>query len=235
MISRGAHLCEQPSLRKLGRDSAVCALLLLACLPMASAQSPAPNVDQYFAMGVKLQQQEKFRAAQNACEAVVRLAPSRFDAWGNLGQVYLHLGNPEKAADSFGQALKLDPGLTSPRFYFGIAQYQAGNCKAALDQFESVVEMHPSNRRARQFLGVCLLKLGLLEEGIEELEPIVATGPHDISLMGALASGYIGVGQLDKARPLLDKLAKVGSTMLGEGNTAGGLASSSMLEGNQSS
>ena len=72
--------------------------------------------------------------AIRANEEAVKLNPEIPEAWQNLGQCYMEIGQFERAMVSLERAFQLAPGVPETHYLLGLAQFELGNKSAALEQ-----------------------------------------------------------------------------------------------------
>lgn len=95
----------------------------------------------------------------------------------NLGRNLLRLGNREKAAAKFEDAVAADPKYATPRVYLGqllLAEKGPENAAKAAELFQGAVEVEPENVVALTGYGEALLEQGKLDEAAAAFEKAVA-------------------------------------------------------------
>jgi tetratricopeptide (TPR) repeat protein len=131
-----------------------------------------------------------------------------FEAFSK-GLVFLRAESREsldRAIESFGRALELDPAYAKAHMQLGVAVgLKAGYLgrpdlyEPALASLRKAVELRPSLAEAWRELGATLL-FSREDEGIEAIERALALDPGDASAHSALARAYfIGKGDFAKA------------------------------------
>jgi predicted Zn-dependent protease len=93
--------------------------------------------------------------AGSALQQVLEEDPSRAAAWCALGQVYLGMGDPDRAVDVLCRAASLEPRSTVIQFYLAWAEVRRGNEAEARAAFMRLLLLHPSPdlaQRAMAFL-----------------------------------------------------------------------------------
>jgi tetratricopeptide (TPR) repeat protein len=93
-----------------------------------------PDADAYGVLAAARLGQGDHEGALRANLEALRLNPEFPQAWHNLGQTYLEIGQFEKAATSFEQVFQLGTGIPNTHYLLGLAYLKLGNFSAALDQ-----------------------------------------------------------------------------------------------------
>ena len=130
----------------------------------APARSQSRQAQDYFDRGVRLQQRGELQPAREAYEAALRLAPGRVDALSNLGLVFARLGEHDRAAATFLQALELSPELHLVRHFRGLSLLKLNRLKEGIAELEVVCAAQPENLAAAYTLGSAYLTDGQLDQ-----------------------------------------------------------------------
>jgi tetratricopeptide (TPR) repeat protein len=73
----------------------------------------------------------------------------------------------------------------------------------AVDHFLRAIQITPYDRTAQQRLGVILMNENRFDEAVEHLEIAWQADPNNTTTHKALGLAYVWVGELEKAKPLL--------------------------------
>jgi tetratricopeptide (TPR) repeat protein len=195
--------------------SRLLALLLLAALPALALDQPLRDqVDALF-------KQRQWPQAQGLLEKATAAAPQDGEAWQRLGQVFIQLGNADRAVAAMEQAAALAPASSDLQRQlgdtYGFAAQKAGmlskmglakKCKAAYDK---AVELDPKNLDARwSVMEYCRQAPGFVGGGMEgayaQAEEIRKLDPNRGRI--ALATLYVSEKKMVEAFGLFDEALK---------------------------
>jgi tetratricopeptide (TPR) repeat protein len=190
-------------------------LLLLTALPaLALDQTLRDQVD-------ALAKQRQWPQAQAVLEKATAAAPKDGDAWQRLGQVFISLGNADRAVEAMEQAAALAPASSDLQRQlgdtYGFAAQKAGmlskmglakKCKAAYDK---AVELDPKNLDARwSVMEYCRQAPGFVGGGMDgayaQAEEIRKLDPNRGRI--ALATLYVSEKKMVEAFGLFDEALK---------------------------
>ena len=115
-------------------------------------------------------------------------------ALNELGVQYLRMGQPDKAAEVLGKAIRLAAQDFQPRLNYGIALLNLRRFAEAEAQLRAAVGLNDSVPTAHMYLGIVLAIKRKLEEGEKELKIAIASGSSEV----ALAHRYLGGIFLEK-------------------------------------
>ena len=165
-------------------------------------------------LGRSLNPTEDLRAAEQAAERAIALAPGRSDAHAALGSVLrLQPDRLEEALAAYRRAVALSPGANPSRGNVGWLLILLGRPEEAEQHLRAVLAAAPPDHVLRPFWHFCLglvnLHLGRGDHGAAEFrravctacsgEPRGDTPPRILHLAAALAHG----GQVAEARTLV--------------------------------
>jgi Tfp pilus assembly protein PilF len=123
---------------------------------------------------------ETWSKAVEQLKAALALYPDFALALGELGALYMKLGQPDKAAEAFSQALKLAPDDYATILTYGIALYTLQKFSEAEEQFRKSVEKNRTSPSAHFYLGLVFLKRRDYEDAEKELKSAVEFGGDGI-------------------------------------------------------
>jgi tetratricopeptide (TPR) repeat protein len=133
-------------------------------------------------------------------------------ALGSTAGAYARLGNADKAAGLFDEALRLAPTNSAIRVDYGGMRLRQGNLPAARSLAEQVLKDDPENVKAHALLGQVLFSQGDYKGAREHLEAATVAEPtFDIAYL--LGTNYIKLNDVTRARLVFDDmLAGFGDT-----------------------
>ena len=185
------------------------AIVLLAGT-VAAAQ--APSGAELFKQAIALQTAGDLEAAANAYKQFLATHADNVEARSNLGVVLARLGRYTEAIDTYRHALVLDPSKSAIRLNLGIALYKAHQLTDAAREFETVLAAQPDNLQARYLQADCRLRLGEPAKTIALLEQLESARREDLVLAYLLGMAYLRTEQVDKAKPLIDRILHKGDS-----------------------
>lgn len=153
-----------------------------------------------FAWAKSLAETGDKRGAARALESLEKAEPS-FGAESliQFGELWRELGETERAAQSFRQALRVDPANADAKCGLGIAWMRLSRPREAADLFHSVLVDHPDHVEARYQLGRTLLEIGNFPEAIRHLEEAARLRPESLPIHVALEAAYRKAGRTAEA------------------------------------
>ena len=127
-------------------------------------------------------------AAVDAYEHVLKSAPNDWEAWNNLGNSRLGVGDVEGAVAALRRATELNPGAAPTRLNLARALGRAGDLEAAERELRSMAEAFAEDEKPLMDLHELLIRLGRPEEEVlATLEQARARNPDDVAITLAIA------------------------------------------------
>jgi Tfp pilus assembly protein PilF len=117
---------------------------------------PAPRAVRAAIKAQKLSQAGDYPGAAALLEKAVALDPQYADAHGNLGAQYLHMRQPERAAEEFRKAIALDPSSATQQSNLALALASLGQIAAAAEAARRALQLDSTNALGHYVLG-CIL------------------------------------------------------------------------------
>ncbi len=114
-----------------------------------------------------------------AYEQIVRNGSRDTQASTRLGEIYIALGELDKASARLDYALSLDPGNVKAYFLLGRIDLEKNNERAARTKFEKVLSMDETFSAVHSTLGTWLKERGRDEEALKEFEKALTMDPSD--------------------------------------------------------
>ena len=147
------------------------------------------------------------RSYQAARESV-RLAPEVPEGHVALGQVLIFLRQYEAAIAAVERAIILNPNLTS--FRFAYTYILAGEAARAAHLLQAHMRLDPFYEpNAPMALGFAYYMLKRYEEAVVLLQQAVSRAPEMAHGLYVLAMTYAKLGELDKAKPVVEKALQI--------------------------
>jgi type IV pilus assembly protein PilF len=99
-------------------------------------------------------------------------------AYNNMGLAYYHMGNYDKAIESYKQALQLSPSYSRCQNNLGLAYQAKGDWEAAEKAFKQAIEHDPNSPDAYLNLGKLYARLGQRSKAAEALMRTMEIDPE---------------------------------------------------------
>lgn len=126
-----------------------------------------------------------------------------------LSEVYLMLGELDKALDSANHAVKLNPDLAKIQTVLGFAYLSQVNVKQAELSFNKAIELDQADPLSHLGLGLVQIRQGQLEQGRREIEYAASLDPNNALIRSYLGKAYyeekrnkVATDQFDMAKEL---------------------------------
>lgn len=137
-----------------------------------------------------------FKKVVENTEGLVKTAPKDARLWGMMGDSLMEIGDYDRAADAYGEMLKLRPGLSS---YNRVAWYRfvTGDAEGAISAMRQAVHVAgavPEN------LAWCLVDLGNLYFKTGKLDEAEANFRAAQQVFPHYHPAYAGMGRVEAAR-----------------------------------
>ncbi len=165
----------------------------------------APNSDEaYRRLGNAYASVGQKELAIEALEKAVEINPYYWANENSLGQAYNSFGDYGRALKAFQQVVQLEPENWSGYNNVGAAYVSLGKYEDSITAFKKSLELHP-DAQTYSNLATSFFSLKRYPEAVSMFEKAVEMNPSDELLMGNLADGYRGAGELDKANATYKK------------------------------
>jgi tetratricopeptide (TPR) repeat protein len=152
-----------------------------------------------------------FETALTDLRRAADLDPTATLALESLGDTYLALQRPDRAAERYAAYVVLDDRSARGWYKLGLARYRAGQLTSARESAERAVALDRSLAEAHVLLGLCLRDEGRLDQARVALETAVTLAPALTTPREALADVYRARGETARALDQLEALAALES------------------------
>lgn len=148
------------------------ASLVLASLvsPIALFAQPPRDASRAHQEGLAFAKNGQFPRAREALGRAVSLDPSFAEAWADLGNIELALGNMTPAITAFERALKVRPELQTARYNLAYSLRNAKAFDRAAEHYRLYLQRDPDDPDALYGLGEALRAVGDLRAAAEAYE-----------------------------------------------------------------
>ena len=127
------------------------------------------------------------------------------DIYVARGRAYASLGQPEKARESYRQALQIVPQHLEALIETARLAIERNDTKEADQTLRRVRALSPKNLEATALQGDLYLKTGRYDEAVDQYQAVLAQLPGHVLTKVALAEAYFRQGSYDHAATLLDE------------------------------
>lgn len=145
--------------------------------------------------GLQLYNQGKYKEAISFFDTYLEDYDKDANAFYNRGRSYEELGDLEKAADSFKQAVMLEPKNEHFKMSLGICQFKQENYSYTIGNMEQVLKENERNVEAHIIMGRAYSEMGKVEEAIKAFDAAVRIDK-------ANGSAYLHRGRIKSAAGL---------------------------------
>ena len=137
----------------------------------------APDLSDLLGQAVRLHQQGRLDQAQALYRRVLAANPRQFDALHLSGVIERQRGNPLRAVELIGEALRVDPQQARAHCNLGAALQDLGRVDDALASYEAALRLDPGYALAWDNRGNTLRRLGRLPEALDSHERALSLTP----------------------------------------------------------
>jgi tetratricopeptide (TPR) repeat protein len=185
----------QRSIIELVRNEREAALASAQRAVELSPEASAPKIALSYAQQANFQ----LEAARDALLRAVADRPQDALAWARLSELWLMLGDRERAREAAERAVALAPAIERTQITRGFADLVEFRTTSAKEAFERAIALAPADPLPHLGLGLAQIRDGDLEQGRENLEIAVGLNAND-----ALLRAYLGKAYFEETR---DELA----------------------------
>jgi predicted Zn-dependent protease len=165
------------------------AIALPSCAQNASS-SDAPEVRNRFEHAKQLVMQGQFAAGASELEELLKSSHGSPLVYNLLGYCYVQERINDRAAESFKQAIALDPKFKAAHRNLGGLYLLEGRLQEAIGEFSAVTQLDSSDAQSHYDLGRAELAAGDSKSGIVNLARAHELAPQDMNMGLALSRAY---------------------------------------------
>jgi tetratricopeptide (TPR) repeat protein len=132
---------------------------------------------------------DKISKAMSALRESIRLDPSNFDAYNNLGNIYIIKGSPRRAVEMFEKAAEIKPSDSNTFSNLALAYEKRGLYDKAIAAYDTAIHLDPFNAAAFNNLGTLYYDKNMLDKARPLFEKAIRLKPD-------LANAYTNLGNL---------------------------------------
>jgi len=134
---------------------------------------------EYLNKGQSLRRLGLYDDAVEAYERAIQKNPDFFQAYSNLGNVYLAKGMIDKALLQFKKALQINPDFDLAHGGLGLALRRKGRLDDAISEYKEAVKINPNYVEAHYNWAITLGYKGLFNEAIIKFEDAINIEPKN--------------------------------------------------------
>jgi predicted O-linked N-acetylglucosamine transferase (SPINDLY family) len=154
-----------------------------------------------------LQRLGRDRESLEAYRRTLELDPSQAELRFNYAAALARVGEADAARREYARLCGERPGWAPPRVNLGLLELAAGNLGGAVAFLREAVAAAPDMVEARINLALALKEAGLLEAAARECETALAAQPDNTAALKNLVASCLQLGDVDRARAGLGRLA----------------------------
>ncbi len=138
-------------------------------------------------------------------KGALELDEKLWEAWHNVGAIYLAEGDVESAAEAFGNARKINPTHRASMAGQAEAHRLSGNPKKAAKAYRKLIELEPSSVDSYARAASLLRASGEYEDAVDLLREGLRVGGASSPIMVELGLIYLAQGRDELAKLVLGK------------------------------
>ncbi len=140
----------------------------------------------------------------------IQLYPQYHDAYGSRGLAYFRLKKYDQAFNDYQKSLEYRPGDAKVLSNMGYIYFLRNQLDKAEEVYRQSIKSDPRFVDARRNLGAVMAMKKNFPAAIEQWEEALKYDPENVTLLNYIALGYRDMGQPEKGKPYLDKVARLG-------------------------
>ena len=150
-------------------------------------------------LGVLALQTARSDIALRLINQAIEISPKEPTFHSNLGNVFWHLKQWDRAATSFQEAVKLKPDYAEAHSNLGDALRALGQLDDAIAAYRTAIKAQPSYARAHSHLSVALVEAGQSADAVVAAETATQLHPNDAQSFSNLGNALREGGRLGDA------------------------------------
>ncbi len=151
-------------------------------------------------------EQDDTDKARDAFDKAITIDPASLNAWIGLADIAARRGDDTDAAAKYGKALQIEPQSPEAANGLGLALAKQGDIGRARSYFEQAIANRRDYAEAINNLAVLYSREGKLNDAIAAWNYGIQRCPAEAILYLNLGRAYVGAGQFDKARVVMQQL-----------------------------
>ena len=183
----------------------------LSMRELAALEHRAQDKARYhYLSGLTARGLDRLPEARRHFQRAVQIQPGYARAWNNLGQVYVRMGQEQKARQAFEQALSIPTYLTPeyPAYNLGRLYLDQGQRDKARQKLQESIGHAPDFVPAILLLSDIQVRGNHLQQAVHTLRQGLRASPKNPRLMLALAENLLRRGQPVQARTWFEDIVR---------------------------
>ncbi len=174
--------------------------IVISCTPFSNQDKEA-QWRYYYDLGMSAYYSKNFSEATANLHKAARVKESEPTIWNALGQVYMEVGEWEKAENSLKKALEIDKNFTDARLNLGILYLKTKRYKEAEKYLQEAIDDETFEKKHIAYFYMAKLKRELDDkEGyLRNLKKATAYNPMFIEAQMELGSAYMEIKDYENA------------------------------------
>ena len=170
---------------------------------------PSASLPVHFSLGLLLAENKAYSQAVTEFEKDVNGGIQSPEIFLNLGQAYSHLGQYEKAKESYFQAIEMNPDDASPYLRVGADYLARGKGPHATVWLMRALKLSPGQPQVLYLLGTALVNEKYYDTAHHYLDEYVKAAPQDPKGWALLGDAYMQDMQFEKALASYQETSKL--------------------------
>ena len=167
------------------------------------------NADNYYNMGIALQNQSKLEEAIEAYNRALSIKPDYAEAYYNMGIALQNQSKLEEAIEVYNKVLSIKPNYVDAYFNMGNALKKQGKLEEAIEAYNKVLSIKPDYAEAYYNMGDVLKKQGKLEEVIEVYNKVLSIKPDYVDAYFNMGIALQNQSKLEEAIEAYNKALSI--------------------------
>lgn len=174
--------------------------------PGTTAADPAKLLIQ---QGTMLADEKKYAEAIAKYEEAIKINPAMHLLHGEIGNLYVQMGEPDKAIESYKKLLEKDPANQGARLSIVTVLLEKNNIEEAKKMLEGLDLNTITNPSTLYEIGVRFYNAKDTKEAMKYWEKAIAMDPKLIDAYVQLGAAYVSTGDNEKAKQMLKKAIEI--------------------------
>jgi len=153
----------------------------------------------------KMLEDRKFRLLVKTTNKYLKSNPKAYPLMVYQAIALANLGEPRKAALTFGKILNLDPNFVPALVNFGALKSSLGEFEEATRLFDRALLLNPKDENALFNLGSLRANLGKWPQAAHTFGQVLSLNPNKVEAIIGLGNCLIELGEADKAQNVFVK------------------------------